>query len=77
MATIFKVSARRMRDGKPIKAEVFIGGTFKGWTPDKKGQFLVVEMQTTGKYDWYVKYQGKVIARGSDQGGIIEALYDG
>jgi len=72
---IFKFRVRNAKTGDPIKAEINLGGTHKGYTLNRKGQWLVVETSQSGSYSWYAKYSGSKIDSGSSSGGEIDVIY--
>jgi len=72
---IFKFRARHAKTGKPIKAQVSLGGTLRGYTPDIKDSWLIVETSQSDKYTWYAKYDGSKIGYGTSSGGEIEIVY--
>jgi hypothetical protein len=74
MPTIFKVRARRAKDGTPVQAFVSIGGTsWQGYTLTN-GDYVIVELSQTGSYDWHAKYDGRTVDKGRQQGGTIEII---
>ena len=72
---IFKFRARNAETGKPVKVYVYLGGTGRGFTPDKKDEWLIVETSSSGSYSWYAKYGGNKIDSGSSSGGKIDIIY--
>ncbi len=72
---IFQFRARNAKSGDPIKVEVTLGGTTRGFTSNKKGEYLVVETSSSGKFSWYAKYNGNKIREGVSSGGEIEIIY--
>jgi len=72
---IFKFRARHAKTGKPIKAEVNLGGTHRGYTSEYKDNWLIVETSQSGSYSWYAKYGGSKIDSGSSSGGEIDIIY--
>lgn len=72
---IFKFRARNAKTGVPIKAEVTLGGRNRGYTPDSKNNWLIVETSQSGTYSWYAKYNGSKIDSGDSSGGVIEIVY--
>ena len=72
---IFKFRARNAETGNPIKAEVSLGGTHRGYTFDRKDNWLVIETSQSGSYSWYAKYGGLKIDSGSSSGGEIDIIY--
>jgi len=74
MPTIFKVRARRAKNGTPVQVFVSIGGTsWQGYTLTN-GNYVVVELSQTGMYRWTAKYDGRIIQEGRQQGGTIEII---
>lgn len=72
---IFKFRSRNAKTGDPIKVEINLGGTHRGYTSDRKGQWLVVETSQSGSFSWYAKYRGSKIDSGSSSGGEIDVIY--
>jgi hypothetical protein len=71
---IFKFQALNSKTGEPIKADVWLGGTNRGFT--KLGdEWLTVTTSQPGKYEWYAKYGGKKIDSGTSEGGKILVSY--
>jgi len=74
MSTIFKVRARRAKDGTPVQAFVTIGGTaWQGYTLTN-GEYVTVEMSQTGMYDYTAKYDGRTVDSGRREGGFLEII---
>lgn len=72
---IFKFRAHNAKTGDPIKAEISLGGTHRGYTSDRKGQWLVVETSQSGSFSWYAKYRGSKVDSGRSSGGEIDVSY--
>jgi hypothetical protein len=72
---VFKFQAKNAKTGEPIKANVYLGGTDRGFTKASKDDWLVVETSSSGRYEWYAKYFGEKIDSGSSSGGTILILY--
>lgn len=72
---IFKFRARNCKSNNQIKAEVYLGGTCRGFTPNQNGEWLIVETSQPGPFSWYAKYDGKKIDSGSSSGGQVEIIY--
>ncbi len=75
MGAIFKAYAQNAKTEQAIKAQVFVGGVDHGFTTGKNEDYLIIKKKTSMKYDWYMKYSGKVIAKGSSEGGELLGLY--
>ncbi len=74
MGAIFRFHAVKAETGEPMKCEVFLGGRQRGFTPDRRGQFLEVETEMSGRFDWYAKRYGETVDRGSSSGGVVRIL---
>ena len=72
---VFKFRARHAKTGRPIKAEVTLGGTYRGYTPENKDNWLVVETSQSGSYSWYARHGGSKIDSGNSSGGEIDIVY--
>lgn len=72
---IFKFRARNAKTGEPIKASIYLAGTDRGFTPNRKGEYLVTETSNSGSFSWYAKYHNKKIGEGKSNGGEIEVVY--
>jgi hypothetical protein len=73
----FKFSCVNAKTGQPLKAEIFLGGKSVGFTPDRKGQYLLAETNSSGKFEWYAKVWGKKIDSGYSSGGDVRVFYSG
>ena len=71
---LFKFRARKAREGTPIKVAITLGGKDRGYTPDAKDQYLLVETQNSGSFTWSAHYFGKKIDGGNSCGGTIEIV---
>ncbi|MDR1925205.1 MAG: hypothetical protein LBQ66_12615 [Planctomycetaceae bacterium] len=69
---VFKFRAFN-KEGRPIQAEIFVGGTQRGFTKKSSDDWLEVETQYEDEYEWYARYDGKTIDRGKSKGGKITA----
>lgn len=72
----FLFKAVNVKNDDAVKVEVFLGGTSRGYTPDKKGHTLAVSTSSSGKFSWYAKKGGKKIASGTSSGGSITIPYE-
>lgn len=72
---IFKFRARNAKSGLPIKVEIHLAGTNRGYTSDKKDQWMIVETSQSGSFLWFAKYNGLKIDSGNSSGGNIEVIY--
>ncbi|KAA1166177.1 hypothetical protein EU508_00125 [Pseudoalteromonas fuliginea] len=72
---VFKFRARNAKTGDPVKAEITLGGTSRGYTPNRKGDYLIAETSSSGSFSWYAKYNGRKIGEGKSSGGEIEVIY--
>ena len=75
MSAVYKFRARIAKTGEPIKVEIVLGGVSRGFTSDRKDDWMVVELSTSGHYSWYAKYYGNTIDSGESSGGTIDILY--
>jgi len=74
MGSTFLFYAVKAETGEAVKCEVHLGGRFRGYTPDRKNQFLEVETEMTGSYNWYAKRHGDNVAYGASKGGKIKIV---
>lgn len=72
----FRFRAVNSKSGGAVKVEVFLGGTSRGYTPDRKDSWLEVETSMSGKFSWYAKRGGTKIGSGESTGGSITIYYD-
>ncbi|MDR0610435.1 MAG: hypothetical protein LBG58_10030, partial [Planctomycetaceae bacterium] len=63
---VFKFRALSKQTGKPIQAEIYVGGTsYSGFTKTtSQNDWLEIETQYNEEYEWYAKYDGKTIDSG-------------
>jgi hypothetical protein len=72
---IFQFQAVNSKTGGRIKADVWLGGTNRGFTKLGGNEWLTVTTSQSGKYEWYAKYDGKKIDSGTSDGGKILITY--
>lgn len=70
----FRFRAINSKTGDPTKVEIYLGGTSRGFTPDRKDSWLDVETSMSGKFSWYAKKSGAKVDSGESSGGNITVL---
>lgn len=71
---VFQFHAVDAKSGTPLKCEVFLGGVQRGFTPDKRNEYLEVETKMSGTFSWYAKRYGQKVDSGNSSGGRIRIV---
>lgn len=71
---IFQFFAVNAKTGLPVKCAITLGGKSRGFTPERKGEYLVVETEMSGRFSWYAKRYGDKVDSGESEGGRIRIV---
>lgn len=70
----FLFRAQYAKTDLPAKVHITLGGVDRGFTPERKNEFLKVELSQRGEYSWYARKNGDRVGSGESDGGEIVVI---